>query len=147
MIKKILFITAFVLILANWIVNLRQPIVNSTGNTPSVSRCENVSMDIVSNIESGLKIQGGGHLKSAKAVKSKDFESVYFISAELEGEGMNNSIATFATNRLGEGGSIFSVNYVAKEFSDWGFGPDTTADITMSDDGAEESVNCVKNNL
>jgi len=40
---------------------------------------------LVSGIETGLTVQGGGTLKNAQAVKSEDFENVYFISAEIDG--------------------------------------------------------------
>ena len=39
----------------------------------------------MSGIETGLTVQGGGTLKNAQAVKSEDFENVYFISAEIDG--------------------------------------------------------------
>ncbi len=37
----------------------------------------------------------------------------------------------------------FSINYVAEEFSDWPLGNTTDSNITMSDDGARESIDCV----
>ena len=55
-----------------------------------------------------------------------------------------SDIATWATNRLRVGGLIYAVNGVAKEFSDCGDGSQTDANLTMSDDGADLSVECVR---
>ena len=114
-------------------------------SSSQVNRCENVPSFIISNIESGLEIEGGGSLKNAKAVKSNDFSSIYFISADLDGTGLegDRDIATFATNKLDSAGLIFSIDHIAKEFSVFPFGKDTKTNITMSDDGAAESANCV----
>ncbi len=48
------------------------------------------------------------------------------------------------TNDLNGGGLIYSVDAVAEEFSDWGPGGQTDAGFSMSDDGAQESVDCAK---
>jgi len=137
--KKLFIIFALTFFLVGCEKNNEQP--------QKINRCEGVPQTVISNIESGLKINGCGSLRNAKAVKSNDFSSVYFVSANLKGDGLedNDNIATFAVNNLDGSGLIFSVNYVAKEFSDWSFGPDTSANISMSDDGAYESANCVKN--
>ncbi|MBI5414848.1 hypothetical protein HZA38_05040 [Candidatus Peregrinibacteria bacterium] len=112
---------------------------------PKVSRCEEVPLVVVSNLEDGLNIQGGGSLKGAKAVKSNEFSSVYFVSADLDGLGLEgtNDIATFAVNSLDGTGLMFSVSNVAGAFSDWGSGENTDAHLTMRSDGAQESQDCV----
>jgi hypothetical protein len=95
-------------------------------------------------------VQGGGQLKGAKAVKSNDFESVYYVSAELQGPGLEGSgdIATWATNSLKAGeGLILAADAVAKEFSDWGAdvgeGSAPAETMSLDNDGAEESRACV----
>jgi hypothetical protein len=109
------------------------------------SRCMSVPADVIARIESGLDINGGGSLKNVGAVKSNDFESVYFISGDLQGSGLEGSrdIATFATNQLDYTGMTFSVDAIADEFSDWPLGSGTSFNIRMSDDGASESRDCV----
>jgi len=115
-------------------------------NVAEMNRCENVSENIVADIESGLEINGGGSLRRVKAVKSTDFSSLYFISADLEGAGLESTddIATFATNKLDGTGMIFTVNHTAQTFSVWPFGPNTKAGMSMSDDGAAQSQACAK---
>jgi hypothetical protein len=108
------------------------------------SRCQPVPAALVEGIASGLTVTGGGSLRDAAAVRSDDFESAFFISAEVDGPGIegDGDVGTWVTNRL-EGGVIYSVDAVAREFSDWGDGGDTDAEFSLSDDGAEESRDCV----
>ena len=109
-----------------------------------VERWQKVPNGVVKAIQTGLTVEGGGKLRSAQAVKSGDFESVYFVSADIQGPGLEGAhdIGTWATNRLRVGGLIFAVDSVAKEFSDWGHGDKTDARLSMEDDGAEESQEC-----
>lgn len=118
---------------------------NSRMSGSTSSRCEPVAIEVVSAIETGLTVGGGGSLTNAQAVRSDDFERVYFVAADLQGAGMNGSgpVGLWATNQIdAEGGLIFAVNSMAKEFSDWGHGDTSDARITDSDDGAEEAVDC-----
>jgi hypothetical protein len=113
--------------------------------TPSVA-CLPVPPELVSSIDHGLTIQGGGTFRNAKAVKSIDYETVYFISGDLQGAGLEGDadIATFARNgELDGSGMIIAVDEVANEFSDWGDGRTMKSPITMSDDGASQSQDCV----
>jgi len=79
-------------------------------------------------------------------VKSKDYENVYLISGDLEGSGLDgdSQIVTFARNRLDYSGSTLSVNSLAAEFTRWPLGAGTDFNVTMTDDGASESQECVK---
>ncbi|AEL26868.1 hypothetical protein [Cyclobacterium marinum] len=122
---------------------------SKNGLTPSTenetkNRCEDVPDSIAQRLIFGLNTDGIT-LRNVKVVKSKDFESVYFISGDLQGPGLEgeNDIATFATNRLDNSGLFFSVNYVAEEFSDWPLGSKTDFNLSMNDDGAQESKDCV----
>jgi len=102
---------------------------------------------LVRGIATGLEVQGGGKLRNAWAVKSEDFESVYFVSADVQGPGLegDDDLATWGTNRLEVGGGlIFPVDSAAQEFSDWGDGDTTDANLTMDDEGAELSQDCVQ---
>ena len=110
------------------------------------SRCEIVPADVVVAIGEGL--QGGGTLQTVRAVESSDFESVYFISAQIDSPGIagDGEVGTWArSGSLDEdGGAIYSVDSAAKEFSDWIDGGSTDAELSMDDDGAEESRGCVE---
>lgn len=110
-------------------------------------RCEAVPQQLASQIESGLTVQGGGTLREAKAVESEDFEdTVYFISADIRGPGMEGSdqIGTWATDSLEGHVPLFSVDAIAKEFSEWPDASSTEAGFSLADDGAEESRDCVQ---
>lgn len=111
------------------------------------SRCQVPPAALMAAIASGLsKVSGGGTLRDAAAVRSDDFKSAYFVSAEIDGPGIEDDgdVGTWVTNRLEEPGLIYSVNAVAKSFSDWGDGGRTDASFSMSDDGAEASQDCLR---
>ncbi len=109
-------------------------------------RCLDPPPAVVEAIASALTVTGGGSLRDAQAVRSSDFEAVWFVSAEIDGPEIeeDGQIGTWATNALKDGyGTTYSVNSLAKEFSDWGDGGKTDANFSMSDDGAYESRDCV----
>jgi hypothetical protein len=113
-------------------------------------RCMRVPRGLVEAIETGLTVEGGGRLMNARAVKSNDFKRVYFISADIEGPGLEgpnpDEIGTWSKSgplRVGDG-LIYAVDATANEFSDWGDGRKTDAELSMEDDGAEESKDCVE---
>jgi hypothetical protein len=102
--------------------------------------CQDVPEPIAKSILSTL--DKGVTLGPTKAVKSSDFSEVYFISADLEGDGLTgkDDIATFATNSLGEPGMFYSVNGVAEQFSSL-----PKDKPTMNEHGAKESQDCLAN--
>jgi hypothetical protein len=112
------------------------------------TRCENVPLKVVNEIEREMTVSGGGTLTNAQAVKSEDFERVYFVSAEIDGAGLEGSgdIGTWAKSGSlrSRRGAIFSVDAVANEFSDWFDGRTAGPHLSMDDDGAEESKDCVE---
>ena len=108
-------------------------------------RCLEVSEKVVKNyLEEGLNTEGIT-LLNAKAVKSNDFENVYFISADMQGAGLENEddIVTLTTNSLEGDGIFMSVNPAAIEFFVFPDASATDAKATMSNDGAKESQTCV----
>lgn len=107
------------------------------------SRCRKVPRATVEARSAG--VEPGLTVGEARAVRSKDFERAYFVSIELDGRGLEDAgdVATWVTNRLKGGGSIFSVGTIANEFSDWGDGGTTDAAFSLSDDGAQESQDCL----
>jgi hypothetical protein len=119
------------------------------GGGEASSRCENVPPALVAAMEEGLELTGGGgSLTNAKSVKSNDFERVYFISADIDGPGLEgpDDIGTWAKSgplQVG-GGLILSVDNVAEEFSSWPDAGTTDVEMSMEDDGAEESKDCVE---
>jgi hypothetical protein len=117
----------------------------ATGPPTTVpGRCEKVSNAVLNAIAKGLTVTGGGTLRNGYAVKSDDFSKVYMVAADIEGTGMegNGEVGVWATNSLDGTGLIFAVDGLAKEFSDWGHGDTTDANITLSSDGVDEAKEC-----
>jgi hypothetical protein len=112
--------------------------------TTERSRCERVSSAMLNAIAEGLTVTGGGTLRGGYAVKSTDFSKVYMVAADIQGTGMegNGEVGVWATNSLDGAGLIFAVDGLAKEFSDWGHGDTTDANITLSSDGVSEAKEC-----
>lgn len=110
------------------------------------SRCEPVDDALVTALGEGLTVEGGS-LRHAQAVKSSDYEEVWFVAADIQADGLEGSddIGIWATNSLTMGeGIVYSVDEVAKEFSDWGDGGQTDAQLSANDDGAQEARGCVQ---
>jgi hypothetical protein len=116
---------------------------SSTEESSSVviNRCIDISPELTERITSGLK-EGNEELtiSDMKAVKSKDFSSVYFVSMKI-----GNDVSTISTNSLSEPGMIFSIGLSANEYFAWPDGAKTDAELSRYDDGAEESRECVEN--
>jgi hypothetical protein len=116
--------------------------------TDASSRCESVSRKLLHAITTGLTVSGGGSLSEAAAVRSSDFEKVWFVAAEIDGPGLEGSgdVGIWATNgdpSRRPSGLIFAVDAIAKEFSDWGDGSTADAQLSISDDGAQEAADCL----
>ena len=92
----------------------------------------------------------GMTLRNAQAVKSEVFKQVHFVSAEIDGPGIDGSgqIGTWAKRgSLGDGGGVISVDGFALEYSDWADGSRSGAELSITDDGAQESRDCVADAL
>ena len=116
----------------------------TTPATTVTGRCEKVSNALLNAIAEGLTVSGGGTLREGYAVKSNDFAKVYMVAADIQGTGMEGDaeIGVWATNSLDGSGSIFAVDGLAKEFSDWGDADTIDANITESSDGVSQAKEC-----
>lgn len=127
-------------------VDTPKPTPSSTASAPAASaaRCVAVSQKKLNRIADLLTVSGGGSLANGHAVKSNDFESLWFIAATINGPQMGSkTIGIWATNTLeAVTGGIFAVDSFAEEFSDWVVGSTTSANITQYDDGAQEAAQC-----
>jgi hypothetical protein len=59
----------------------------SGGGNETESRCLEVHPQLLRNIETGLTTEGKGTLRDGQAVRSKDYEKVWFVAAELDASG------------------------------------------------------------
>jgi hypothetical protein len=126
----------------------QEPTTTEEEDEQEETRCVSVDRSLVEAIATGLTVSGGGTLRDAYAVKSDDFQKVYFVSAEIDGPGIegDGDVGTWATNSLEAGGGlILAVDGIANEMSDWADGRKTDAAFSLSDDGVDESRACVDN--
>jgi hypothetical protein len=115
------------------------------------SRCLRVSNALKRGIAEGLTVDGGGRLGRAAAVRSKDFERVFYVSADILGPSIEegDAVGTWATNSLKVGeGLIIAADSIAREFSDWGEAAgegSPAAEVRgLENDGAQESRDCLE---
>jgi len=118
-------------------------------STPKVkpTRCIPASSAQVEIIRIGVKgIQESNHIQSVWAVRSNDYERVWFVAAEIVGPGIQPKQAIGLWAIPGEleqpSAGAWSVNGFALEFSDWANGPNSDANLSMYDDGAQEAILC-----
>ncbi len=117
------------------------------------SRCLRVGASLKKAIASGLTVKYGGELGKAAAVRSHDFERVWYVSAVILGAGIGSeTVGTWAVNVKPDakhaGGLIIAADSVAREFSDWGEAAaegSPAAEVRgLENDGAQESRDCLE---
>ena len=115
----------------------------STAPDPASSRCEAATSAIMTPLGNAVNNQQD-RLVNGQIVKSRDHGDIYFISAELDGPGFEDpgDVGTWATTSPGGAEAIYSVDEFAKEHTSWRDGT-AVAGLSIDDDGAEESRECV----
>jgi hypothetical protein len=111
------------------------------------SECRKASKKLMTAVAAGLEVSGGeGALRRGRVVRSKDFDKVFMVAADIQGQGLEGSddVGVWATNSPTGEGLIFAVDGVAQEFSDWGDADATDAAITSDSHGVEEARACAK---
>jgi hypothetical protein len=108
--------------------------------------CQPASKALVAAIEEGLTVTGGGSLRRAHIARSDDFEKVYMVAADVQGDGLEGGgdIGVWATNSPKGEGLIYAIDGVAQEFSDWGHGDQTDAAIDQFAHGVDEARACAE---
>ena len=93
-------------------------------------------------ISTGVK--GSNTLRRGYIVRSNDFDKVFMVGAEIDGPSIKDrrEVGVWATNSKTGNGLIFAVDGMAKEFSDWGAGDKTDAQIDQTADGVDEAKEC-----
>lgn len=119
------------------------------------SRCYSAPQELTQVLETGLTAQGSESLRNAYAVRSNDYENVWFVAADIQAPGLEESkdVGVWATNglELKDGsltylnGSIIAADGIAREFSTWGTAGDfSERTFSRSDDGFEEVIDCAR---
>jgi hypothetical protein len=83
-------------------------------------------------------VESGDSMADFYAVERGEFERMYFVGAQILGEGMMNIGAVWVTDDPSGGGSIFAVSSRARQFSDWPDRPGLEPDA----DGFPEADAC-----
>jgi len=132
-VKRKLFLVGLFLVLAIFL--------SGCGGKKEVdyTRVEPASEKQIEYISRGIKKETNAEIGKVYVVKSNDYENVYFCATRLSGPGISNDcIGVWSiSGDKNNPGMIFSVNGIAKEFSDYPDGSKTQANITMSGDGAD----------
>jgi hypothetical protein len=110
---------------------------------PEDTRCEPATSALMTPLGNALKSERDS-LENGHVVKSRDHSDIYYVSAELEGPGLFDpgNIGTWATTSTGGAEAIFSVDEIAKDYTTWRDGT-AIAGLSLDDDGAKESRDCV----
>lgn len=103
--------------------------------------CLNVSDDVVRSLLAGVP---GGSLENFWAVRSGEHQNAYYLAGMLTIPGeLDGTPALWATNDLQRPGSIYAVNGIAVQFSQWGDGARTAAEFSPADPDARKALACV----
>ena len=125
-----------------------------TGSTTSTSvpeaisaRCVPASAQQMESIRAGIKdIEANNDVLPGFAVRSNDFNQVWFVAAEITGPGIPaNTVGIWAiSGELETPGLVLSVDGFAKAFSPYPDASTTDAQITPFGDGAQEALTCAQ---
>lgn len=119
----------------------------STTSNPS-DRCVLASELQMQYLDNGIKqIQQSNGVLQGYAVRSGDYERVWFVAAEITGPGIEPKTVIGLWAMSGEldfPTTVFSVDGFANEFSYWSDGRKAAPKLSMFDDGAQEALSCVQ---
>lgn len=104
--------------------------------------CIKLSDSVMNAIASGEEDGVGMSPKVGYAIKSTDFNNVYFLAIEFGASGIENQVGVWARNGI-ESGIIMSVDGTAKSFTVWPDASSTDAQIS----GADRNIDLVKSCL
>jgi len=111
------------------------------------ARCATVPPQVVEAIGATLTVEGGGTLRNPWAVRSRDHDGVWFVSAEIDGpeREADGDIATWAfLDPDLQDGDVVPVDDLAQELSQPTEGAEQEVTFVMGDDGVVESRGCVE---
>ncbi len=120
----------------------------SGAGSTDLSRCVTVSPAFVAALTDSLDVTGGGSLRGTRAVRSRDFERLWFVAADIHGPGLEGSgpiavwVANIEPTSATPSGSVFAADAQARAFSDWASAPSSMA-VSSRDDGFGEAKACV----
>lgn len=112
--------------------------------SPSPDGCLEVDRAKVRLIAERETADGPMKLGRAVAVRSPDFEKVFFIAIEFELSGVPGPTqAVWASNTLSVSGDILAVDNVAQTLTDWIAAESTDAEISPADRSVDTALACL----
>lgn len=116
------------------------PPVASAVVTPACLPADALGKAILTGTQSGT----GASFVGASAFKSPDFTKVYFVAVKFSAPGVGDQVGVWASSSLeAGGGSIMSVDGIAKGFTDWPDASRTAAGIGADDPSVTAAKDCV----
>jgi hypothetical protein len=111
---------------------------------PAEDRCVAADPFVMSAIAEGLIDPQGTRLSRGQAVRSNDYESLWFLATEVDSpEVEDGTVALWAVDRNdGDLGTIFAVDDTADMVSLWGDVVVPSSPPLPTDEGAAEAVAC-----
>jgi hypothetical protein len=119
-------------------------------NNAVAARCLTIKNWYPTEILNGNQ-SGTGKLTfvSAAAVKSSDFDNVYFVAVKFKATGVGNQIGVWAVNgKLPQTagdlqGLTLAINPIAQQFTVWPKGNKTSAKIAVNDRSVADAIKCL----
>jgi hypothetical protein len=117
-------------------------------SAPAASRCVPASTAQMAAIRAGVKGEASyNDVRSGWAVKSKEFQNVWFVASKIYGPNAENGVGPGVwaiSGNPSSPGLTLSVGGFANEFSDYPDAGKTQAQMSMSSDGAQEAKQCAE---
>lgn len=110
-------------------------------------RCLSVPPQLTATIQAGIQYTSGEiTLREAYAIPSREYEAVYFVSADLEGLGLDGpeQIATWAVEKLDDPKTIFSIDGLSRQFSHFAHAESHDPTIRVDSDGYLDTRRCTR---
>lgn len=106
-------------------------------------RCVPATALQLETIQDGIDdIDVNNYVREGWAVKSSDFEDIWFVAANIYAPSMESGVGPGLWAIGGSSNMIMSANSFAMQFSPYPDGATTDANITQFDDGAQEALAC-----
>ena len=115
---------------------------SASSTTATTTGCTPATTDLMTPLANKLTL-ADGRLTNGQIVKSAAHDDVYFVAAEIDSPTLaaSGDIGIWATASPHGGEAIYSVNDLAKQYSDWRDA--RVIDVLPSDVAADEARACV----
>ena len=104
--------------------------------------CIRLPKSVLNSVAAGEELGVGMVPVSGFAIKSADFNNVYFFAIEFQATGIENQVGVWARNGI-ESGLILSVDGTAKAFTIWQDASKTDAQISGGDRNISIAKSCL----